>query len=157
PWFVNAIAKENHLNLELPGAGRRANDSMPGHVFGSIDGFFAACHKKPEKAKITILGFSFKTNSGDCRFTPVAPLIEYLKKGGYGNNLKMYDPMVAKNDADSYEIVLEPDFNSAVEGADALLLLAAHNEFADSVVDDLAKNLAPNGLVYDGRIYLDKS
>ena len=49
---------------------------MPGHVFARVDGGAEAERGvAPKAAKVALLGFAFKSNSGDCRFTPVAPLV----------------------------------------------------------------------------------
>ena len=49
-------------------------------------------------------------------------------------------------------IALEPDWETAVAGADAVLILAGHDAFAAIGARDFAR-LAPGALIYDGRIY----
>lgn len=157
PWFVDAIARRAGLQLELPGAGRRANDSMPEHVFGRVDAFLRGRGLSPAEARIGVLGFSFKTNSGDCRFTPVAPLVRHLREAGYGPGLRICDPMVSAAEAAEHGIDLEPDWESAVENATAVLFLTGHDEFAAISTEALAARVAPGALVYDGRIYFDRA
>lgn len=154
PWFVDAIARKAGAPLELPKAGRAANDSMPGHVFGRVDAALRARGLTPEAARVALLGFSFKTNSGDCRFTPVGPLVRRLREAGYGAELRICDPMVTEAEARHHDVTLEPDWAAAIEGADAVLFLTGHDAFAAIMPEDLAAR-APGALIYDGRIYYD--
>ena len=123
---------------------------MPGHVFDRVMGALAERGLAPRDARVALLGFSFKSNSGDCRFTPVAPLVAKLR--GVGCGLRICDPMVTAAEAAHHGIALEPDWRRAVAGADAVLILAGHDEFTAITAEDFAA-LAPGALIYDGRIY----
>ncbi len=155
PWFVDALGRKAGLDLLIPRASRMVNDSMPAHVFGRIDAFLKGRGVAPAEARIGVLGFSFKTNSGDCRFTPVAPLIERLRAAGYGEGLRICDPMVTGAEAAHNGVTLEPDWRTTVADADAVLILAGHDLFAGIGAQDLAAQVRPGALIYDGRIYYD--
>jgi nucleotide sugar dehydrogenase len=150
PWFVDALGRRAGIELQIPRASRAVNDSMPGHVFDRVTGALAARGIAPEDARIALLGFAFKSNSGDCRFTPVAPLVARLRASGCG--LRVCDPMVTAAEAEHHGIALEPDWRRAVAGADAVLILAGHDAFTGITAEDFAA-LAPGALIYDGRIY----
>ena len=156
PWFVDAIGRRAGVDMKIPRASREVNNSMPGHVFAQVDGVLKARGLKPADAKIALLGFAFKSNSGDTRFTPVAPLVGALKDAGYGPGLTICDPMVTEREATHHGITLEPDWRRAVEGADAVLILAGHDEFAAISPEALAE-AAPGALIYDGRIYYPRA
>lgn len=156
PWFVDAIARQAGTPLELPRAGRTANDSMPEHVFDRVDAFLRGRGLTPQHSRIGLLGFSFKTNSGDCRFTPVAPLVQRLRDAGYGPGLRMCDPMVTSAEAEHHGVVLDPDWRHTIEAADAVLFLTGHDAFASISTADLAATTTPGALIYDGRIYFDR-
>lgn len=157
PWFVDALGRRAGVELKIPRASREVNDSMPGHVFGRVDAFLKAKGLAPGAAKVALLGFSFKSNSGDCRFTPVAPLVQALRDAGYGDRLAICDPMVTMREATHHGITLEPDWKKTIAGADAVLILAGHDEFAAIDADALAGLVAPGALVYDGRIYYPRA
>lgn len=157
PWFVDALGRRAGIELKIPRASREVNDSMPAHVFGRVDAFLKAKGIAAEDAKVALLGFAFKSNSGDCRFTPVGPLVEALRAAGYGGKLAICDPMVTTREATHHGITLEPDWRKTVEGADAVLILAGHDEFAAIGADDLAELAAPGALIYDGRIYYPRA
>ena len=150
PWFVDALGRRAGIELMIPRAARAVNDSMPGHVFDRVMGALAGRGIAPRDARIALLGFSFKSNSGDCRFTPVAPLVAKLSAAGCA--LAICDPMVTAAEAGHHGIDLEPDWRKAIGGADAVLILAGHDAFAGITAADFA-SLAPGALIYDGRIY----
>jgi nucleotide sugar dehydrogenase len=153
PWFVDALGRRAGIELQIPRTSRAVNDSMPGHVFSRVHGFLQEKGITPADAKVALLGFAFKSNSGDCRFTPVGPLIEALRANGYGTKLMICDPMVTAGEARHHGIALEPDWQRTVEGAHAVLILAGHDAFAAIGAEALADLAAPGALVYDGRIY----
>jgi dTDP-alpha-D-glucose dehydrogenase len=157
PWFVDALGRRAGLALRIPRASREVNDSMPGHVFGRVDGFLRGRGLAPEAARVALLGFAFKSNSGDCRFTPVAPLVARLRAAGYGPGLRICDPMVTADEARHHGIALEPDWRRAVEGAHAVLILAGHDAFAAITPENFRALAAPGALIYDGRIYYPRA
>ena len=150
PWFVDALGRRAGIELKIPRASREVNDSMPVHVFGRVDAFLKAQGIAAEDAKVALLGFAFKSNSGDCRFTPVAPLVAKLRAAGCA--LAICDPMVTEAEATHHGIALEPDWAKTIDGADAVLILAGHDAFGAITPADFAR-LAPGALIYDGRIY----
>jgi hypothetical protein len=64
--------------------------------------------------------------------------------------------MVTPAEAAHHGIALEPDWEKAVAGADAVLILAGHDAFAAIGAQDFAR-LAPGALIYDGRIYYPRA
>jgi UDP-N-acetyl-D-mannosaminuronic acid dehydrogenase len=156
PWFVDAIGRRAGVELKIPRASREVNDSMPAHVFAQVDRVLKGRGLAPADARVALLGFAFKSNSGDTRFTPVGPLVAALRAAGYGPGLAICDPMVTEREATHHGITLEPDWRRAVAGADAVLILAGHDEFAAISPEALAE-AAPGALVYDGRIYYPRA
>lgn len=157
PWFVDAIGRGAGVEMRIARASRAVNDSMPDHVFGRVDGFLKGRGLEPSAARIGILGFSFKSNSGDCRFTPVAPLVERLRAAGYGPGLRLCDPMVSDAEAAHHGVSLDADWRTTVAGADAVLFLTGHDAFTAIAPEDLSATVSSGALVYDGRIYYDRS
>lgn len=153
PWFVDALGRRAGLDLKIPRASREANDSMPGHVFARVDGFLKDRGIAPGAARIAVLGYAFKSESGDVRFTPVAPLVAALRAAGYGPGLAICDPMVRPEEAAHQGVELVADWRAAAAGAHAVLILAGHAAFAAIAPEDLAAAAAPGALVFDGRIH----
>lgn len=157
PWFIDAIGRRAGLEMAIPRASRTVNDGMPAHVFARVDAWLRGGGIAPEAARIGVLGFSFKTNSGDCRFTPVGPLVRLLREAGYGAGLRICDPMVSAAEAEHHGITLEPDWRRTVQGADAVLVLTGHDAFAAIAPSEMAAAVRPGALIYDGRIYYDRA
>jgi UDP-N-acetyl-D-mannosaminuronic acid dehydrogenase len=157
PWFVDALGRRAGVELKIPRASREVNDSMPGHVFERVDGFLKARGIAPAEARVAILGYAFKSQSGDVRFTPVAPLVERLRAAGYGPGLAVCDPMVHGEEAARQGVELTADWRAAAAGAHAVLILAGHADFAAIAPADLAAVAAPGALVFDGRIHYPRA
>jgi UDP-N-acetyl-D-mannosaminuronic acid dehydrogenase len=113
PWFI--IQKSGGTD-GLIQRSREINDSMPMRVVDMVVDIAGA------QGKISVWGVSFKGNVDDTRETPALPIIKELKKRGY--DLGVFDFHVRDFDCelDSLE--------NSVDGADAILLLADHKEFA---------------------------
>ncbi len=65
-------------------------------------------------AKVALLGFAFKSNSGDCRFTPVAPLVAGCAPPAATS--RICDPMVTAAEATHHGVALEPDWRDGRRG-----------------------------------------
>lgn len=154
PWFIHSLAKKNNLALGLPSAARTANDLMPLYASNKIKDFLQNNYESPLSKKIAILGYSFKSNSGDVRFTPMKFFIDSLVHDGY-SNISIYDSTVKEDRYDSEFISWEDNHMSCIKNADILVFGAAHDDIKHLSMEDIAKNMNPNGMVYDGRIYLN--
>ncbi len=155
PWFLDALAKKVETPIKLPSAGRGANDYMPHYAAKEVSDYIKSRKDGSFDSKISVLGYSFKSNSGDIRFTPMKVFVDNLIEKGY-QNINIYDPTITderyKNEFikwfDSYEDCLD---NSLV-----CIFGAAHDEFKNIPLTKLAEKMNNEGLVYDGRIYLTK-
>ena len=76
PLFLHYTAKQKGLMLNTFKAGRKVNDSMPSYATSKILNFY----KNTKNLNILIIGLSFKSNTGDIRFSPIFDLIKNLQK-----------------------------------------------------------------------------
>jgi UDP-N-acetyl-D-galactosamine dehydrogenase len=80
------------------------------------------------KAKIAILGFSFKENIPDCRNTKVIQIINELKN--WKANVEVFDPHVSISKVrDDYGITIKKLKDLKKQKFDAIILAVSHNEF----------------------------
>jgi UDPglucose 6-dehydrogenase len=107
--------------------------------------------------KIAVLGLAFKPETDDIREAPSIRIIRDLIREGA--RLCLYDPKAAGNMKQLYpeeagRVVYASSAYSAVEGANALLLLTEWDEFVNL---DLArvKEAMANPIIVDGRNVLD--
>ena len=97
-----------------------------------------------------IWGLSFKPKTNDMREAPSITIINALLKRGA--KIKAYDPKAIDCAKIYFEDKIEYSKSSysALEGADALLLLTEWNEFRKPDFDKI-KNLLNNPIIFDGR------
>ncbi|MFZ5652190.1 MAG: nucleotide sugar dehydrogenase [Bacillota bacterium] len=155
PWFLHYLGEEHGLTLNLPAAGRKINDSMPGHIVKILGEGLKKAGVGMDRARITVLGLSFKQNTGDTRFSPSIQLIRLLWEAGAV--VRAYDPWVEPNHA--MEITtgmaaVETDMRQAVLGCHAAVFMVGHPEFLQEA--GRWKEILPAGcLVMDCRHIFD--
>ena len=154
PWFVNHLGQSLGLDLEIPRTSRTVNDTMPAYTYGLLKQLLADQGKAVETSKIAVLGIAFKNNTGDCRLTPTKYVVALLEESGC--QLSVHDPWVSDEEAVHVtKVPLTADIESAVEGADALVVLAGHREFHQIPLARLAELAAAGCVFLDGRNSFD--
>lgn len=105
---------------------------------------------------IAIWGLAFKPNTDDMREAPSRRLMESLWDAGA--RIRAFDPVAMKEARRIYgdrdELVLTIDAMSAVEGADALVIITEWTEFRSPDFAAIARKLA-HPLLFDGRNMFD--
>jgi UDPglucose 6-dehydrogenase len=106
-------------------------------------------------ARVAVLGLAFKPDTGDIRESPAIPLIRRLH--AEGADVVAHDPAVRKTalvglDVDDLEVT--DDLAQAIDGAEAILLVTAWNEYRQlaSLLD--GRGTVP--VVVDGRRLIDR-
>ena len=154
PWFVNHLGESLGLDLAIPRTSRTVNDTMPAYTYGLLTQLLADQGKAIETSRIAVLGIAFKNNTGDCRLTPTKYVVALLEESGC--DLSIHDPWVGAEEALTVtNVPLTADIETAVEDADALVVLAGHRQFHQFPLARLAE-LASAGCVFlDGRNSFD--
>jgi UDP-N-acetyl-D-mannosaminuronic acid dehydrogenase len=154
PWFVNHLGNSLGLDLAIPRTSRTVNDTMPAYTYGLLTQLLADQGKAIETSRIAVLGIAFKNNTGDCRLTPTKYVVNLLEESGC--DLSIHDPWVGTEEALTVtKIPLIADIESAVEDADALVVLAGHRQFHQVPLVRLADLVAPRCVFLDGRNSFD--
>ena len=154
PWFVNHLGQSLGLELAIPRTSRTVNDTMPAYTYGLLTQLLADQGKAIETSKIAVLGIAFKNNTGDCRLTPTKYVVALLEESGC--QLSVHDPWVPDEEARTVtKIPLTVDIESAVEDADALVVLAGHRQFHQIPLARLADLAAARCVFLDGRNSFD--
>jgi UDP-N-acetyl-D-mannosaminuronic acid dehydrogenase len=142
------------LDLAIPRTSRTVNDTMPAYTYGLLKQLLADQGKAIETSRIAVLGIAFKNNTGDCRLTPTKYVVELLE--ACGCQLSIHDPWVHGEEALTVtKIPLTADIESAVEGADALVVLAGHRQFHQIPLAQLAERVGAKCVFLDGRNSFD--
>ena len=139
PYFVVERAPEQAKLISLA---RQTNREMPQYIADRVLKLTAGI----DKAKIAVLGITYKGNVTDMRESPAIDVIEILEQKGF--NVKVYDPYV---DHSAFELV---NRREALSGAHCALVLADHSEFKN-LDPQLLKSLMSVPMVFDTKNCVD--
>jgi len=151
PWFVDAMAKRLGVEMRTPKTSRGINDSMPDYAVDLINELLLSNGRVAANCRVAVLGLAFKSNTGDCRFTPTKPAIAAMAETGY--SVVLHDPLVSAADAAMVsDLPLEPDLETAITGADCIAFFTGHDAFRRLPMARIAELANPGALIFDGRI-----
>ncbi|MCZ6149470.1 nucleotide sugar dehydrogenase [Campylobacter ureolyticus] len=126
PYYLTHKAQELGYHPEIILAGRRINDNMGKYAANRVVKLMIKHDKKINKAKVLILGITFKENCPDIRNSRVIDVIKELNE--FGCNVDVYDPWADKNEVlREYNLNLIENLN--LNNYDAVVLAVAHDEF----------------------------
>lgn len=148
PYYLVKKAKELGYHSKVIAAGRTINDYMPQHVFGLLTDALNDNEKSVKNSKVVVLGLSYKENVGDDRESPSEELINELEH--YQARVTIVDPYIEETNVYG---TLESDVYQALEDADALVLMTAHQEFRDLDFEKANKLMKIPIIVDARRIY----
>jgi nucleotide sugar dehydrogenase len=144
PWFLHEMGKQQGYEFQTFAAGRNANEFMPLYTASLIERAIGPLEGKV----VALLGLAFKANTGDLRFTPVAPLMRELERRKA--KLQLCDPLALADEVhEMTELPLLAPMD-AVLGADVIAVMAPHRVFRS--LDLCAVRKAARGDAFvDGR------
>ncbi|AKT90936.1 polysaccharide biosynthesis protein, nucleotide sugar dehydrogenase, TviB family [Campylobacter ureolyticus RIGS 9880] len=126
PYYLTHKAQELGYHPEIILAGRRINDNMGKYAANRVVKLMIKHDKKINKAKVLILGITFKENCPDIRNSRVIDVVKELNE--FGCNVDVYDPWADKNEVlKEYNLNLIENLN--LNNYDAVVLTVAHDEF----------------------------
>ena len=152
PYYLAQKAREAGYHPEIILAGRRLNDSMGAYVANETIKLMIKKEIPIKKARILILGFTFKENCPDVRNTRVIDIVRELES--YETEISVFDPW-AEPDAVKNEYGIET-FKSMPADAgkfDALILAVAHSEFLHLHIPDFVNT---RSVIYDVKGILER-
>ena len=127
-------------------AGRRINDGMAAYIANDVIKVMLKRKQNIDRARVLVMGFTFKENVPDTRNTKVVDLIRTLRD--FVAEVVIYDPM-ADVDLAKHEYGLAIT-NSLPPGPfDAIILAVKHQPIAAMGEAGIKALLAPGGLIYD--------
>lgn len=149
PYYLAQKAQEFGYHPGIILEGRRMNDGMGKYVSSEVIKLMLKHDLKIKKAKILILGITFKENCPDIRNTKTIDVINNLQS--YGATTTVYDPW-AKPSEVLHEYQLEITNSLPKDTFDAIILAVSHKEFLNI---DFRSMLTENGVLYDVKGILD--
>ena len=109
PYYLTYKAEQLGYDSKIILSGRKLNDSMPQHVFDRIEKIFSTKKIKMSKAKILLLGITFKENCTDTRNSKIVDLYNiFIKQNA---KVDVYDPLAIKEDVQRHFNIELLNFN----------------------------------------------
>ena len=153
PYYLTHKAQQVGYHPEVILSGRRINDGMGAYVASQLIKQMIKSRIHVEKARVLVMGLTFKENCPDLRNTRVVDILKEL--GEYNIQVDVYDPHVSKDEAE-HEYGIRP-VEAPEEGAyDALILAVAHREFRDLGAAAIRGWGKPAHVLYDLKYLLPK-
>ncbi len=148
PYFALDSARKHGLELRVISSARRVNEGMPKHVLEMIEKALERTGKKLKNSKIAILGVTYKGNTNDIRGSPSKEIIQSLLPFA---EVFSHDPLAIQDFGGKFSNNLE----DAVRGADCVVVVADHKEYAGLDLERLSRLVKKPGVIVDGRRILD--
>jgi UDP-N-acetyl-D-galactosamine dehydrogenase len=146
PYYLTHKAQEVGYHPEVILAGRRINDGMGLYVADRVLRLMIGRGLNPLRAKVLVLGMTFKEDCPDIRNTRVVDIIKGLRD--YGADVSVHDPWADAAQAQcEYGVTLTPV--PAPGSYDAVVLAVAHTQFKQMPNDELRRLCKPEGVLYD--------
>ena len=128
PYYLIHKAYEFGYSMEISRNARNVNDRMPKFIAEKVA--VKICENKitPSKAKVLIMGASFKENCADIRNARPFDIAKELRK--YGMSVDFFDPIVDAEEVKKVEKITLIK-NPAIGYYDVIVLAVAHKKFID--------------------------
>jgi UDP-N-acetyl-D-galactosamine dehydrogenase len=146
PYYLTYCAEQLGYHPEVILAGRRINDQMGAHVAQTLIKAMLARKFDMQKAKVLILGYTFKENCSDTRNTRVADIVSEL--ANYSVAVDVHDPWVgvAQLTNEHGVTAVEMPQNGTY---DAIVVAVGHRQYVEMGSDVIRAMGKTRALLYD--------
>ena len=146
PYYLTHKAQAVGHHPEMILAGRRVNDGMGAYVAQRVIKLMNSRRCSSARARILVLGLTFKENCPDLRNTKVTDIVHELRQ--YNATVDVHDPWADAAEAQrayGLELTAEPEAG----GYDAVVLAVGHSRFRDRGAAWMRGLLAADGVLFD--------
>lgn len=146
PYYLTHKAQSVGFHPEMILAGRRINDGMAQWVALDVVRMMLRRKLEASRARVLVMGFTFKENCPDIRNTKVADLVSEL--ASLVQEVVVYDPLADPEQVrEEYGIVMT---SKMPDGKfDAIVLSVRHDEIRKLSPERLREVLVSGGVLYD--------
>jgi UDP-N-acetyl-D-galactosamine dehydrogenase len=145
PYYLTMKAEELGYLPEVILAGRRVNNNVGRFLAQKTVKFLTAMDVPLRKAKVGILGLTFKENVPDLRNSKIPDIVAELAQ--FGIDAMVHDPLGDPKEAhEEYKIEITP--LEKFHGLDALILAVSHAEYIQDI-DAIYARVRDGGAVVD--------
>ncbi len=153
PYYLTAAAERLDYRPEVILAGRRINDAMGRAVAQKAVKLLVSREVPLRKARIGVLGLTFKQDVPDIRNSKVPDIVAEL--GEYGITPLVTDPLADPGEAQR-EYGIELSEPAQLTDLDALILAVDHQDYVQEGAN-LAERLSRGGVLVDVKSALDRT
>lgn len=153
PYYLTYKAEQLGYHSQVILSGRRINDDMGKYVAENAVKKLIQNDKNIRKAKVAILGITFKENCPDTRNSKVVDIIKELNE--YEIDPIVVDPVADKEEAKKLYGV-EVETMDKLNDLDALIIATSHEEFKAIKMEKYDKMFKDKKIVVDVKGILDK-
>lgn len=154
PYYLTHKAQKLGYHPEVISAGRRINDSMPAHIVERTIKRMIQAGSPIKRARVGILGLTFKEDCPDLRNSKVGNIIKELR--AYGVDILVHDPMADVEEANNYYHVSLCQWQDLID-LDAIILCVSHKEYKTLGIEAYKKMLNPGAVLMDVKSFLNAS
>ena len=156
PYYLVHKAEQLGIHPEIITAGRKINDNMPLFIANQIVKMLISTNKSVKKAKLLILGLTFKENVNDMRNSKAKELIQELKE--FGIKIYGHDPHLTKEEVfNEFNIVniTKKELTKYKNQFDGIIHATAHNEFKNITTNKIKELCNDKPIFYDIKAIFD--
>ena len=146
PYYLTYKAQAEGYEPEIILAGRRLNDTMGVYIVNQLVKAMTKIEVKIDRAKVLVMGLTFKENCPDLRNTKVVDIVDELKD--YNISVDIYDPWVSQEAAEKQyglSVINKPETGDY----DGIIIAVSHRQFCEMSISDIRKFGKPNHVLYD--------
>jgi UDP-N-acetyl-D-glucosamine/UDP-N-acetyl-D-galactosamine dehydrogenase len=153
PYYLTHKAETLGYHPQVILAGRRINDGMGKFVADQTVKHIIQGGGQVKRARVNVLGLTFKENCADIRNTKVIDIIHELES--FGVEVCLHDPVADPEETKhEYGISLLPW--DELPQADAIVLAVAHTEFVNMPLKHLLAKISHGGCFIDVKSKFDR-
>jgi UDP-N-acetyl-D-galactosamine dehydrogenase len=154
PYYLTHKAETLGYHPQVILAGRRINDGMGKFIAEQTVKHIIKGGGQVRRARVNVLGLTFKENCADIRNTKVIDIVHELES--YGVEVFLHDPVAEPTEAKhEYGLTLTPW--EELPQADAIILAVAHNEYAQTDLKRMLSKVIQGGSFIDVKAKFDRA
>lgn len=153
PYFLIDEAEAAGAKVRLITCARKVNDDMPAHIVKLTAEALRSGRKTLMRAKIAVLGISYRADVKEVKFSPVIEIIKRLLKKGA--RITVYDPYFSAREIGEMGFQASDSLERAIEGVDCVLVAVGHSRFKGLKIEETARYTKRPLIIVDGSHLFD--
>ena len=165
PYMLLEESENIGVKLGMVRRARATNDGMLDHSIRLVGEALRSCEKTFRRAKIAVLGVTYRPNVKETQGSPVGRLVNMLTKKGA--SVRVYDPFLSYKELVDLGFHTERTLAEVVESSDCILITVGHDQFRNlslaklrvltkktAAIVDLGETINPSEAKKEGFVYL---